>query len=121
MTGSHWVKRALSRGKFLLPLDLTTPYCNRTALKTETVKIVTYQSATVYAASTDYYFEDKEGKTMKIRVSNLPEESKIVLPTNLLESNISEGPPGANPDLVGKTFKLLYNDQDVLARIEKKF
>jgi len=91
------------------------------ATTTETTKMATYQSATVYAASTDYYFEDKERKIIQFRVSNLPGKNNIDIPANLLESNVSEGPPGANPELVGKAFKLIYNEQDALVRVEKGF
>jgi len=88
---------------------------NKTA--TEITKVATYQSATVYAASTDYYFKGKDGKMIEFRVSNLPGKNEIELPSNLLESDVSEGPPGANPDLVGKEFKLIYDNKEELVRV----
>lgn len=77
-----------------------------------------YQSATVYAASTDYYFEDSDGQVVEFRASNLPDEQSIELPDNMLDPDAVEGPPGANPDLVGEEFLLTYDENDQLVRVE---
>lgn len=57
-------------------------------------------------------------RAVEFRVSNLPEAQTIELPGDLLESDVAEGPPGANPDLVGEGFLLVYDDQDQLIRVE---
>lgn len=65
----------------------------------------TYISATFYAGSTHYFFKTKEDKLFKINVLNEPEEQVVKLPKNLLDPNKNlEGPPGANPKLIGKKF-----------------
>ncbi len=78
---------------------------------------VTYRSATVYAGSTDFYFENDDGEIIEFRVSNLQDEQKIELPDDMLESGVLDGPPGANPDLVGEDFMLLYDDRGELIRV----
>lgn len=84
----------------------------------EETLVATYRSATVYAAATDYFFEDAAGQPIDFRVSNLPEEQDVDLPPDMLDSTTVEGPPGANPDLVGREFVLVYNDERLLVRVE---
>ena len=86
------------------------------------VEEMTYESATVYAAATDYFFKNKTGKTIKIRINNLEGNPKISIPTNFLETGIEEGPPGANPALIGKKVRVTYdaNNQIQKIRIDSK-
>ncbi len=75
--------------------------------------IAIYESATVYAGSTDYAFKPASGDLIMIRVSNF-EEEKIPnpsIPDNMLESGDDlEGPPGANPEKVGGRYAIYYDD-----------
>ncbi len=80
--------------------------------------LASYQSATVYAGATDYYFEDPSGEIVDFRVSNLSEEQAVELPNDMLDPGMVEGPPGANPDLVGEDFLLIYDGEDQLVRVE---
>lgn len=79
--------------------------------------LASYQGATVYAGATDYYFEDADNQIVEFRVSNLPDEQTVELPDNMLDPKVVEGPPGANPALVGESFLLIYDD-DQLVRVE---
>ncbi len=84
----------------------------------ETTEKVTYLNGVVYAASTDFYFENENGEEVSVRVSNLPEEQAVKFPANLLESDSEiEGPPGANPDMVGKAFFLVRNEKGEVTEI----
>lgn len=84
-----------------------------------TVKIekMTYESATVYAGSTDYFFKNEKGETVKFRVSNLEENPIVSVPANFLEMEVEEGPPGANPDLVGKKVRVTYGADNQIQKV----
>lgn len=80
--------------------------------------IATYQEATVYAARTDYAFENEIGELILIE-GNVYDDTAIDIPDNMLDDDEEiEGPPGANPDLVGKRFLLHYNTEGILFKIE---
>ena len=74
---------------------------------------VVYENATVYAAKTDYEFKRTDGSTFGISFSHL-EEAKDwnpTMPDNMLqEGKDVEGVPGPNPDLVGKSFLLIFGE-----------
>lgn len=77
----------------------------------------TYRSAAVYAGKIEYEFRSS-GKKSFLVSDGVEEESTIEMPYNMLEDDEElEGPPGANPDLVGKTFELYYDQQDKVRRI----
>ncbi len=80
-------------------------------------EILTYESATVYAAATDYSFKDAKDHFIEIRVNDLDENPVVSLPGNLLESDVAEGPPGANPDLVGKRMRVTYGPDNEVNKI----
>ncbi|MEM7040331.1 MAG: hypothetical protein AAF570_25410 [Bacteroidota bacterium] len=78
-----------------------------------------YVRATVYAGATDYTFATEDGTEMQVRVNNLPEERKVKIPDNLLDpSEEVEGPPDANPALVGKPYRISYDAEDQVISIE---
>lgn len=79
---------------------------------------MTYESATVYTGSTDYFFKNKTGETVKFRVSNFEENPNLSLPANLLEAEVEEGPPGANPALIGKKMQITYDIDNQLQKIK---
>ncbi len=83
------------------------------------IKKAKFVNATVYAGSTDYSFKIGE-EELTVRVSNIPDEKDPgpKLPETLLESNPKEGPPGPNPEMVGKNFDLIYNDKGDLLEIK---
>lgn len=71
---------------------------------------VTYQSATYYTGRVEFHFLDEKGGDVRVDISNMPEDSGAVYPKYLLESGDTlEGPPGANPAMVGKPFLLIKN------------
>lgn len=81
--------------------------------------VATYQSAASYAARTDYAFENAVGVVLLIEGNTFDQEPTLELPDNMLETGEEiEGPPGANPDLVGKSFMLYYNADNMVYKIE---
>ena len=71
---------------------------------------VTYQSATYYTGRVEFHFQDEKGEDIKVDISNMPEDSGAIYPKYLLESGDTlEGPPGANPAMIGKPFLLVKN------------
>ncbi len=84
-----------------------------------------YESCAVYASVTRFYFQPSEGNLIEVTVFNEGMDeypSPIKIPGNLLDDiEDSEGPPGANPALVGKKFKLIYNATDELIEIRPAY
>lgn len=77
----------------------------------------TYRSAAVYAGKIEYEFRSS-GKKSFLVSDGIDDESTIEMPYNMLEDDEDlDGPPGANPELVGKTFELYYDQQDKVRRI----
>lgn len=71
---------------------------------------VIYQSATYYTGRVEFHFHDETGADVIVDISNMPEDSGAIYPKYLLESSDTlEGPPGANPAMVGKSFLLIKN------------
>lgn len=80
-----------------------------------------YAAATVYAAATDYRFITDEGEEIIIRVSHIEPEGNPEITVNL--TNVMEeldGPPEADPALVGKYFKLHQDSEGKYTKIEKE-
>lgn len=78
----------------------------------------TYRSAAVYAGKIEYEFRTKDKKSFLVS-DGVDEEATIEMPYNMLEDDEDlDGPPGANPKLVGKTFELYYDQQNKVRRIE---
>ncbi len=68
---------------------------------------LTYRSATVYAGSTDYYFTNRAGSQVRIRLSNLETEGSGFEPLTPLDDS-DEGPPSENPAMVGRSFTICF-------------
>jgi hypothetical protein len=85
--------------------------------------IAIYESATVYAGSTDYVFTDvKTKEQISVRVLNIPEKGIKTpkIPAKMTVRGKGEvGFPEANPKMVGKRFKIVYNAQDEVEKVEK--
>ncbi len=80
-----------------------------------------YATATVYAAATDYRFITDDGEEIMIRVSHLETEGNPEITVNLIEvMEELDGPPGADPQLVGKYFKLHLDAEGKYTKIEKE-
>ncbi len=77
-----------------------------------------YRSCAVYAGAVEYGF-DVAGKRVLVRVSKLEDGPQPRVPANLVEpvTDKLEGPPGANPAMVGKKFFLIYRAGKVI-RVE---
>lgn len=73
----------------------------------------TYESASMYAASTAFYFKTSAGETIEVWVSNETEGRMTKIPANMME-NIEEDLPDANPAKVGKSFQLIYKAGQVI-------
>jgi hypothetical protein len=121
------IPRPPNMEKDSIPSDITIP--DETIKKAKLVhaddantKVVTYESCAVYAASNEYAFKDEKGETILLMVSQLPEtkkEKRVKVPDNMLESTENlEGPPGANPTMVGKAFLLIYDDNEKVIEIK---
>lgn len=88
-------------------------------LERDKVITVTYESAAVYACATEYAFQTKEGKLILVRGRDNCQTTNIEIPDNMLEdSDNLEGPPGANPEMVGKMFNLYYKNNETPYKIE---
>ncbi|GAB5554311.1 MAG: hypothetical protein Sapg2KO_39020 [Saprospiraceae bacterium] len=88
---------------------------------TGTIIEATYQNATVYTGSTDYSFLTDQAEEIMIRIPNYEEESSIIVPDGLLESSDTlDGPPGINPLVQGKWFKLYYSEAGEVYKISLK-
>lgn len=86
---------------------------------TNKIVVATYESAAAYAARTDYAFTTANDEFILIEGNTYDEKPVIELPDNMLETGDDiEGPPGANPELVGKTFNLYYDADEVIYKIE---
>jgi len=92
------------------PIEGTTDLKNK-----EVIGI--YFSATVYAGSTDYFFKNPKGETFNFRQMNLEEEQTFKLPEGMLES-AAEGVPGANPTMIGKRFRIKYDETGEVASVQ---
>ena len=66
-----------------------------------------YTGATVYAGSTDFEFVGDDGNKVLIRVNNIDDTDNRIFPDDMLQigENV-EGPPVANPQLIGKYFDI---------------
>lgn len=87
--------------------------------KSKKIVEVNYESATVYAGKTNYYFKTASGIRVEIGISNMEENKKAKTPADMLEKGV-EGPPGANPEKVGKPYELVYVKGQVVEIREKQ-
>ncbi len=73
-----------------------------------------FERAVYYAASTKYFFKEV-GTGELIQINEMHQEARkpdddypiVKVPANMLEDG-QEGPPGANPAMVGKEFTIHY-------------
>lgn len=75
---------------------------------------LTYRSATVYAAATDYYFANAAGSEVRIRLGNLDTDASGFGPLTALDES-AEGPPSENPAMVGREFNICFDGLDIRA------
>lgn len=81
--------------------------------------VAVYESCTTYTGATDFVFRSEDGKMIQFRYSDLTEEEPaIVLPVPLVDPNPGEGPPGPNPEWVGRRFLLTLNAKDEVVSLE---
>lgn len=109
---------------FILTLFLAITFCTLSMGQSTDENYIeaTFESATVYTGKTDYAFKNAQGRLIQFSFSNLGENEpwNPTLPDNLLESNV-DGVPGANPELVGKTFLLIYGEGgDMISEVRLK-
>lgn len=79
--------------------------------------VALYESAAVYAGKTEYRFFTEEGEAIMLSDGN-GEEAYIKMSVDLLEDEEDlEGPPGAEPTLIGKKFTLIKDESDAVVEI----
>jgi hypothetical protein len=79
--------------------------------------LASYQSASMYAAATHYYFETEEGQEILV-VDGMDEEIEVKLPNNMLEKmEPEEGLPDANPEFIGNNFTLYFNEKGKVYKV----
>lgn len=76
--------------------------------------IAVYKSCAVYAGSTQYFFISEKGDSILFSVLNkaLDDGETFIakVPENLIDDDPNiEGVPCENPKMVGKKFKIIYN------------
>ncbi len=100
------------------PVDPTPTPEETLALQVNKMFAAKYVSASVYAGSTDYEFTDTDGKQIMIRLSNIDTLENTIMPDNMLEPTDGiEGPPGANPKMVGRNFTIEQNPEGKYTRV----
>lgn len=81
-----------------------------------------YQDCTVYAGSTIFFFKTTQGDTIQVSILNKGmegAEKSAKVPENLVDdSKDLEGVPGANPKMVGKKFKIIYNEKEEVSEVK---
>lgn len=81
-----------------------------------------YQDCTVYAGSTVFLFKTMQGDTIQVSILNKgmeDAETSAKVPENLVDNSKDlEGPPGANPKMVGKKFKIIYNHKEEVIEVQ---
>jgi len=82
-------------------------YTTTAPVSTYTVA-ATFVDAQIYTGTSRFVFKDETGELINVDIPNLSKGEKINLPGNLLE-NTNQGPPSANPQLLGKAFELEYD------------
>lgn len=98
--------------------EVTTNEAATDAQASDRIVEAAYVSATVYAGSIDFTFETKDSDMLVVRESTF-EEDGLDIPENMLNDDETiEGPPDANPDLVGATFRIHYNAEGMPLKIE---
>ncbi len=121
----------------LLFLGIACSACNQNTSQTNTVSNTTedeesvskqkeveaiYQDCTVYASSTIFFFKTAQGDTIQVAILNKgmeEAEKSAKVPENLVDdSKDLEGVPGANPKMVGKKFKIIYNTNDEIVEVK---
>ncbi len=79
--------------------------------------VALYESAAVYAGKTEYRFFTEDGEAILLSDGN-GEEAHIKKSVDLLEADEDlEGPPGAEPKLIGKQFTLVKDENDAVVEI----
>ena len=82
----------------------------------------TYQDCTVYASATMFFFKTTQGDTIQVSILNKGmEEAELSakVPDNLVDdSKDIEGVPGANPKMVGKKFRIIYDAKGEIVEVK---
>lgn len=66
----------------------------------------------------EYYFKTLDGISIKFTIPH-EGEPKIKVPENLLENaKYQEGFPGANPEMAGKVFEIIYDKDNIIAEVK---
>lgn len=120
-------------------LGIVCNACNQNASQTKTVSDSTqntkeekvsaqkeveaiYQDCTVYAGSTIFFFKTIQGDTIQVSILNKgmeEAEKSAKVPENLVDdSKDLEGVPGANPKMIGKKFKIIYDDKKEVSEVK---
>jgi len=94
-----------------------------TNLEQKNSQEATYLNCAVYASSTSFYFKSTQGDTIQFSVLNEGEieaETSAKVPKGLIEDGKDlEGLPGANPEMVGKKFTIIFDKEGQVIEVKK--
>ena len=85
--------------------------------------VATYKSCTFYTGSTRYVFETEKGEVIEFTALNDGMEDQHLsakMPPNMIRNaEDTLAVSDANPKMVGKKFKLIYNQNDEVAEVKE--
>jgi hypothetical protein len=115
--------------------DVTTESTAIEEVVDEKIVIAQYQSAAVYPAHVEYEFVDKAGNSILVKEDTYDyasdpdmevseDDIPLELPPRMLEDETwlgeDESFPTSNPALIGQSFKLYYNQEGYIYKVEKE-
>jgi len=102
--------------------DQSTQNSEKAADSSSKVVEAIYQNCTVYASTTMFFFKTAQGDSIEVSILNKGMEEAALsakVPDNLVEDSEGlEGLPGANPEMVGKKFRILYNEKGEVTEVQ---
>lgn len=77
-----------------------------------------YRTISANDQNMEYYFKTLDGISLKFIVSH-EGEPEVKVPENLLEhAKYLEGFPGANPEMAGRVFEIIYDKDNYIAEVK---
>ena len=77
-----------------------------------------YKTISASETHTTYYFKTLDGISFDFKVS-IEGEPEVKVPHNLLEhAKYLEGHPGANPEMAGKVFEIIYDKDNYVGEVK---
>jgi len=113
--------------KILVASSLTLAACYTTSQSPKTVTSnevdAIYLECTVYASTTIFHFKEViKGDSIDVSVFTEPDTTDVFvpkMPKNMVDDDPNlEGLPGAHPKMIGKKFKIIYNDKKEVIEVK---